>query len=143
MSDPLASGHLIRNVQLVPGDAAIDTAQALPTPAAKAAPFAPHGSITVPDDDADFEVLDDAGLVAVAGSSTDGALSSTVVAGSSTDAVTSAAPANGDDAVASSDGNGAASPDGNESEKGEGKGKDKGDAKAGNWRKRFKQSPPE
>ena len=143
MSDPLATGHLIRNVQLVSGDAAIDTAQALPTPAAKAAPIPPHGSITVPDDDGDFEMIDATGEVAVAGSSTDGAASSAVVAGSSTNAVTSAAPANGDVAASSPNDNGAASTDGNESEKGDAKGKDKGEGKGGNWRKRFKQSPPE
>ena len=138
MADPLASGQLIRNVQLVSGDAAIDAVQTLPTPAAKAAPIAPPGSITVPDDDADFEVID-AGPI-VPGSSTDVSISA---AGASTVAVTSAAPATVDGDAASSAGNDAASPDGNESEKGEGKGKDKGDAKAGNWRKRFKQSPPE
>jgi hypothetical protein len=149
MSDPLANGHLIRNVQLVTGEAAIDMVQALPMPAAKAAPIAPPGAITVPDDE--FELIDAGPMEVLAGSSTDFAISaagsSTDVAisaaGSSTNTVTSAAPANGDGAAASSDGNDAASPDGNGSEKGDGKGKDKGDGKGGNWRKRFKQSPPE
>ena len=160
MSDPLAEGHLIRNVQLVTGEAAIDMVQALPMPAAKAAPIAPSGAITVPDDE--FELLDAGPMEVLAGSSTDfvisAAGSSTDVAisaaGSSTDVaisaagsltntVTSAAPANGDGAATSPDGNDAASPNGNGSEKGDGKGKDKGDGKGGNWRKRFKQSPPE
>jgi hypothetical protein len=160
MSDPLANGHLIRNVQLVTGEDAIDMVQALPIPAAKAAPIAPPGAITVPDDE--FELLDAGPMEVIAGSSTDFAISaagsstdvaisaagsSTDVAisaaGSSTNTVTSAAPANGDGAATSPDGNDAASPNGNESEKGDGKGKDKGDGKGGNWRKRFKQSPPE
>ena len=139
MADPLASGHLIRNVQLVTGEAAIDTVNAFPRPAAKAAPIILPDSITVPDDDADFEVTDAGPMEVVAGSSTDVFISA---AGSSTDAATSAAPANGDGAAASSDGNDAASPDCNGSEKGDGKGKDKGDGKGGNWRKRYKQSPP-
>ena len=162
MADPLASGHLIRNVQLVTGEAAIDTVNAFPRPAAKAAPIILPDSITVPDDDADFEVTDAGPMEVVAGSSTDFAISaagsstdvaisaagsSTDVAisaaGSSTNTVTSAAPANGDGAATSPDGNDAASPNANGSEKGDGKGKDKGDGKGGNWRKRFKQSPPE